>query len=108
MFVFIWALFKNASLPWSLHTGEQALQQQGFTILDPAANRNVHVMGRRSNPDVIVTVVCTRLGQNPTSVVIHAVSPDEAAARISAEQVREHIRRAVSLENDVVLNPVQE
>lgn len=108
MFIYIWAFFKNASLPWSLNTGEQVLRQLGFEILDGAANGNVHVMGRRRNPEVIADVVCTRLGQNPTSVVIHAYSPDDNAARTAAEQVRDHIKRAHSLEGDVVLNPVKE
>jgi hypothetical protein len=108
MFVYIWAFFKNASLHWSLSTGEQALLQNGFKILDPAANNNVHVMGHRSNPDVLSTVVCTRLGQNPTSVVVHAFSADETAARTAAEAVRNYIQNAVSLEGDVVLNPVDD
>lgn len=108
MFIFIWAFFKNASLPWSLGTAEQALTQNGFAILDPAANQNVHVMGHRGNPEVTVTVVCMRLGQNPTSVVVHAISTDENAARTASEQVRDHIQRAVSLEGDVVLNPIHE
>ncbi len=108
MFIFIWALFKNASLPWSLRTAEQAMVQNGFDILDPAGNQNVHVMGHKSNPEVFVTVVCQRLGQSPTSIVIHAISPDQAAANVAAARVRDHIRQAVSLEGDVVANPVHE
>ena len=108
MGIYIWAMFKNASLPWTLGTAEQALRQHGYGILDPARNPNVHVHGRRANPDVDVTVVCQRLGQHPTSVVIHAISPDGNAARIAMEAIRDHIKRAVSLEGDVVLNPVQE
>lgn len=108
MYVYIWAFFKNASQKWSLSTAEQALKQNGFAILDAASNQNVHVMGSRNNPEVIVTAVCTRLGQNPTSIVIHAISSDESAAKNAASQVSDQIKRAVSLENDVVLNPVQE
>jgi hypothetical protein len=108
MHVFIWAFHKNASLPWTLGTAEQALAQHGFAVLDPARNANVHVLGRRNNPDTTVTVVCTRLNRNPTSVVVQAFSPDVTAARVAAEQVRDHIKRAVSLENDVVQNPVNE
>ena len=108
MAIYIWAMFKNASLPWTLSTGEQALRQNGFAIMDPAAGPNVHVLGHRSNPDVDVTVVCQRLGRNPTSVVIHAISPDGNAARGAMETVRDHIKRTVSLEGDVVENPVHE
>jgi hypothetical protein len=38
-------------------------------------------------------------------VVVHAISSDENAAQIAADQVRDHIKSAVSLENDIVLNP---
>lgn len=107
-YVYIWAFFKNASLSWCLNTGEQVLRQMGFTILDGAANGNVHVLGRRINPEVIADVVCTRLGQNPTSVVVHTVSSDKSAARFYSEQIRDKIKRAHPLEGDVVLNPVKE
>jgi hypothetical protein len=106
MHVYIWTFFKNNSLPWCLYTGEQALWRNGFKILDPAANGNGHVIGIRSNPEVIATVVCTRLGHNPTSVVVHALSSNENAARTAAAHIRDYIKNTVSLEGDVVHNPV--
>jgi hypothetical protein len=108
MWIFIWALFKNASLPWCLRTGEDALARNGFAILAPAGDNDLHVIGHRANPEVFVTIVCTRLGQSPTSVVVHALSQDQATASTVAEQIRDEIKRAVSLEGDVVLNPVNE
>ena len=104
-FYAIWTLNKRGSQHWCLITAEQVLNQNGFTILDPAANQNVHVMGRRSNPEVIVTLVCTGIGQLQTSVVIFAISPDENAAQTAAAQVRDQFSRIISLEGDTVQNP---
>lgn len=84
------------------------MKENGFTILDPAADQNVHVLGRRSNPEVIVAVVCTPIAQLQTSVVIFGVSPDEKAVQSDAARIRDQIERTRSLEGDVVLNPVQE
>jgi len=103
----IWSLNKYGSQHWNLNTAEQVLKQNGFTILDPAANQNVHVMGRRNNPEVIVAVVCTWIGQLQTAVVIFGTSPDENAVQTTSAQVRDQIERAQSLEGDVVQNPVQ-
>ena len=91
MAIFIAAFFKDATLPFCLNAGEVALEERGFQILDIASDSNIHVLGRRANPEVTVTVVCTRLGQNPTSVVVHAISPDGNAARVASEQVRDRI-----------------
>lgn len=98
MFVFIAALFKNANLITALGVGEQAMTQNGFSILDPARNENVHVLGFRRNPDVTATVVCTKQGANPVSVVVHAFSPDESAARTSMEKIRDHIVRSTPVD----------
>lgn len=89
MAIFISAFFKDATLPFCLNAGELALAERGFQILDIASDSNIHVLGRRANPEVTVTVVCTRLGQNPTSVVVHAISPEENAVRVASEQVRD-------------------
>ncbi|HDX9637547.1 hypothetical protein [Bacillus thuringiensis] len=91
MFIYIWAFFKNNNLEWSLNASEVVLSQNGFEILDIAGDGNIHVMGRRRNPEVFATVVCTRSGNNPTSVVVHAISPDDNAARSAAEQIRDGI-----------------
>lgn len=106
MAVFIWALFKNASQPWCLRTAEDALARNGLVVLDGARGGNVHVMGQKRGTDLVATVVCTRHGQAPTSVVVHAFSADEAAARSVAAGVRDVINRAHSLEGDTVQNPV--
>lgn len=108
MYVFLWGFFKNASLPWTLNTAQDALMKTGVTIIDPASNGNIHVLGHRSNSDVTGTVCCMRLGQDPTSVVVHAFSPDEHAARTASEQIRDYIKTTVSLEGDVVSNPVDD
>ena len=86
-FIRILAFYKDASQEDSLVVAEKSLKRNGFNILDPAANQNVHVMGCRSNPDAIATVVCTWLGQKPTSVVIHVISPDEFTAQKYSDQI---------------------
>lgn len=37
MFTFIWALFKDANLTTALGLGEQAMQRNDFSVLDPRA-----------------------------------------------------------------------
>ena len=106
-FYAVWAFYKDGSQRWCLDNAEKILKDNGFTILYSAENRNVYVMGRRNNPDVIITVVCTWLGQKPTSVVIYSFSPDENTAQTAAAQVRDQLKNIVSLEGDVALNPVQ-
>jgi hypothetical protein len=98
MFVFIAALFKSANLITALGLGEQGMVQNGFSIVDPARNENVHVLGVRRNPDVTATVVCTKQGANPVSVVVHAFSSDESAARKSMEQIRDHVVRSTPVD----------
>ena len=98
MFVFIWAFFKNVNLVTALGLGEQAMGRFGFNVLDPARNNNVHVLGVKRGPDVTATVVCTKQGADPASIVIHAFSSDEGAARVSMEQIRDHIANAVVID----------
>lgn len=107
-FYAIWTLNKYGSQRWCLNTAENVLQQNGYNVIDPAADQNVHVLARRSNPEVIITVVCTRIAQLQTSVVIFGVSPDENAVQADAARIRDQIESIRSREGDVVQNPVQD
>ena len=83
------------------------MKENGFTIVDPAADQNVHVLGRRSNPEVVVAIVCTRIAQLQTSVVIFGVSPDERAVQDYSARIRDRIESIQSLEGDMEQIPVQ-
>lgn len=103
----IWTLNKYGSQRWNLNTAESVMKENGFTIVDPAADQNVHVLGRRSNPEVVVAIVCTRIAQLQTSVVIFGVSPDERAVQDYSARIRDRIESIQSLEGDMEQIPVQ-
>jgi len=67
----------------------------------------VHVLELRSNPEAIFAVVCTRMAQLQTSVVIFSILPDEKAVQGYSAQIRDLIGSMQSFEGDLEKVPVQ-
>lgn len=108
MFVYIWTLFKTQSVPQCLFIGQQVLERNGFRIIDPANDRDVHVLGYRASPEARATVVCTRAQRGPTSIVIHVWSNDESVARTTSAALREGISQSVRFDDGTVLRPADD
>ena len=67
----------------------------------------MHVLELRSNPEAIFAVVCTRMAQLQTSVVIFSILPDEKAVQGYSAQIRDLIGSMQSFEGDLEKVPVQ-
>lgn len=97
MFYSVWSFFKEADRQWCLNTAEQVLLANKLTIQDPAGDADIHVAGTGRTADLLVTVVCTRIKDHPTSVVVHAVATTPGTARAAGKAVRDGIIRTTPL-----------
>jgi len=56
-----------------------SLKENGFTIVDSAADQNVHMLGCHRNSEAIISIAWTRIAQLQISALIFGVSTDGRA-----------------------------